>query len=215
MAKVSLSKAAKDTGVSLPTLSRWRKNGKISAEKKQGGGYIVDTSEYDRIAELQKSSPNMKGVTKGSELGIATPLETPNESSGLQVEVEVLRERVTGKDKEIDMLKKQSEKSNEMITDLSGKLDQAQQTLHQQTHLLEDMRKEPEKLVQAANENLGAGGGDNTEKAIRGQKIAVLGSFVIAFLLIGFLGFVFWPDIESRLNGAGVAVIAPAAGLTE
>lgn len=94
MAKVSLSQAAKDTGVSLPTLSRWRKNGKISAKKTGSGGYLLDTSEYDRINALKKTSPNMKGLPKGVTLDIATH----NESNVLQVEVKLLRERLKDKD---------------------------------------------------------------------------------------------------------------------
>ena len=101
MARVSLSQAAKDTGVSLPTLSRWRKSGKITADKNGSGGYIIDTSEYDRINDLMKQSPNKKGVSKG----FIKHAETPNEMKVLQVEVEVLRERIKDKESFIEEIR--------------------------------------------------------------------------------------------------------------
>lgn len=101
MAKVSLSKAAKDTGVSLPTLSRWRASGKISADKKPGGGYQIDTSEYDRIVELKKASPNIKTEEKPSVKENATP----NESRVKQVEIDLLHDRLKDKERIIEDLR--------------------------------------------------------------------------------------------------------------
>lgn len=101
MAKVSLSQAAKDTGVSLPTLSRWRKRGKITAEKTKNGGYLIDTSEYDRIYSIKQTTPNVKGNMEGNTLGFATP----NETNLLQVKVDVLEERLKEKDALLDELR--------------------------------------------------------------------------------------------------------------
>lgn len=105
MAKVSLNQAAKDTGVSLPTLSRWRKKGRISAEKTDGGGYLIDTSEYDRIREMQQQSPHMKHYEHSKVLEIATQ----NETKVLQVEIQFLREQVDGLKIERDDWKKQAQ----------------------------------------------------------------------------------------------------------
>ncbi len=87
MAKVSLSKASKDTGVSLPTLSRWRASGKISAQKKANGSYEIDTSEYDRIEDLKKASSNMKGNKKTFMKDVARPDESTKEGYELQIEL--------------------------------------------------------------------------------------------------------------------------------
>ena len=65
----------------------------------------MDTSEYDRIKELKKQSPNMKPFMKDNMKEIATQDETPNETRVLQVEVEVLRERIKDKDQTIDDLR--------------------------------------------------------------------------------------------------------------
>jgi DNA-binding transcriptional MerR regulator len=96
MAKVSLSKASKDTGVSLPTLSRWRASGKISAQKKPNGSYEIDTSEYDRIEDLKKSSSNMKGNKKAFVKDSATPDESIKE--GFELQLELLHNQLNDKD---------------------------------------------------------------------------------------------------------------------
>ena len=102
MAKVSLSKASKDTGVHVSTLSRWREKGKISAEKNpDDSGYLIDTSEYDRINILRKNSsrvqPPANGSMRESASMYATPLETPKNEL-----VETLKEQVTYLKKKLD-----------------------------------------------------------------------------------------------------------------
>ncbi len=117
----------------------------------------------------------------------------------VQVEVEELRERINDKDKIIS-------ENEETIEDL--RQDRNDWKNQAQTLLLQA----PAKPVQSMNDNSGAGVGGNPQKAISTKNFAVFGSLIIAFLLVGFLGLVFWPDIEARLNGVGVNAIAPAAG---
>ena len=110
--KVSLSQAAKDTEVSLPTLSRWRKKGRISAQKNGTGGYLIDTSEYDIINDLKKQSPNMKSNETSNTLGIAThenKRESNNETTLLSEKVKMLEERLKEKDEIILDLKVEKE----------------------------------------------------------------------------------------------------------
>lgn len=118
MAKVSLSQAAKDTGVSLPTLSRWRKNGKITAEKNESGGYLIDTSEYDRINDVKKSTPNMKGVNNSRNKSNATHNTLQHERGALQVEVEILREKLKLKNLELEIKDKEINLLSETADDL-------------------------------------------------------------------------------------------------
>jgi DNA-binding transcriptional MerR regulator len=110
--KVSLNKASKDNNISLPTLSRWRKKGLISAEKNENGGYLIDTSEYDRINELKKQSPNVKDVVNSNTLNFATPYnthESKNETPLLRLEIEMLKQRLLEKDEFINDLKIEKE----------------------------------------------------------------------------------------------------------
>ena len=162
MAKVSLNKASKETGVTLVTLSRWVKKGKVSAEKQKSGGYLMDTSEYDRIISLMKASPNMKHNIKGTMLEIETPKETPNDTSGLQVEVEFLRERLEDKEKVIEDLRNDRDhwKDNSQ---------QAQDIIAQQTRLLEHHQdrtssEATEKPIEGQESDLASQGHKNASK---------------------------------------------------
>ena len=114
--KYSASQAAKATGKAIPTITRAIKNGKISAERIDGGGYLIDPSELHRV---------FPPVTRK---GDATPTmlghETPNESGALEVELKMLRERLADKDDQIADLRKRLDQEGEerrrltaMITD--------------------------------------------------------------------------------------------------
>lgn len=131
--KLSLSQAAKESGTSKPTLSRWISKGKISAQKQPDGSYLIDASELDRIKDLMRngngsSNPPMKQSA------------TPNETSSLQREIELLRERLNDKDS--------------VIADLRQRLDQEAEerrmTQAKLTAFLTDQRtREPEKALES------------------------------------------------------------------
>ena len=62
--KLSLSQAARESGTSKPTLSRWIAKGKVSAERQQDGSYLIDPSELDRIKDLMRNG-NRSGRLSG------------------------------------------------------------------------------------------------------------------------------------------------------
>ena len=104
--KLSLSQAARESGTSKPTLSRWIAKGKVSAERQQDGSYLIDPSELDRIKDLMRngngsSNPNMKQS------------ETQQETSALRREVELLRERLDDKDGVINDLRRRLDDETE------------------------------------------------------------------------------------------------------
>ena len=145
MAKVSLNQAAKDTGVSLSTLSRWRKKGKITAEKNTSGGYLLDTSEYDRIKSMVENSPNMQPPEKGSTANFATHDDTPL----LQQKIEFLEKQIQDQNQTIKNLETDKE-------DYKTRLDKSQEIIKQQTTLISDMReKSTQKPVEAPKRFLG------------------------------------------------------------
>ena len=85
--KLTAGQAAIQTGKSVPTIVRAYKKGTLSGEKlPDGGGYQFEASELFRV---------FPPVTRHSD-GETTPLdsETPNDTRPLQVEVEILRERL-------------------------------------------------------------------------------------------------------------------------
>lgn len=104
--KLSLSQAARESGTSKPTLSRWIAKGKVSAERQPDGSYLIDPSELDRIKDLMRNgngsgNPNMKQS------------ETPQETSALQREIELLRERLNDKDEVISDLRRRLDAESE------------------------------------------------------------------------------------------------------
>lgn len=96
--KLSASKFAEASGLSVVTISRYIKKGHISAERTPDGkGYLIDASELDRL--------NLKPPPKGEMLGS----ETPNSDGVLRREVELLREML--------------ERERETVADLRERLD--------------------------------------------------------------------------------------------
>lgn len=82
--KLSASQAAKETGKSIPTITRAIKSGKLSAEKQDGGGYLIDASELFRAFP---PASNETPVTPNTLVS-----ETPISDKALEVEVKMLRE---------------------------------------------------------------------------------------------------------------------------
>jgi len=81
---VTLSQAAKHVGINKATLSRYIKQGKISAVKQEDGSYHIDPSELDRLRELM-----------GADTRDVTPRIQPS-STG---EAALLRELLAEKDR--------------------------------------------------------------------------------------------------------------------
>lgn len=116
--KYSASQAAKATEKSVPTITRAIKSGRISAEKTDAGGYLIDPAELHRVF------PPVTG--KGNETPTSLEAETPNETRALQAEIEGLRERIADKD--------------DTISDLRRRLDRETDERLRMTALLTDQR---------------------------------------------------------------------------
>ena len=74
--KISANEAAKQTGRSVPTITRAIKSGKISAERTVSGGYLIDPSELFRVFKPITIGPNETPTKLGTEAPSETPLET-------------------------------------------------------------------------------------------------------------------------------------------
>ena len=105
---VTLGQAAKHLRMGKATLSRYIKQGKISAAKQEDGSYRIDASELDRIREILR--PPLEQKMEQS----ATPLETRL----LQREVDLLRETLALKDMIIADVMSQRDKWAEMARSL-------------------------------------------------------------------------------------------------
>jgi excisionase family DNA binding protein len=96
--KLTLGQAAKHTGVNKSTLSRYIKQGKISAEKQEDGSYRIDPSELDRLNEIRRTD-NRFGTPDLQQT------DTPSDTKALQRELDLLREQLREKEQLIDELR--------------------------------------------------------------------------------------------------------------
>ena len=116
--KLTLSQAARHTGVSKPTLSRWIRKGEISAEKLENGSYRIDASELDRRLSLKERGNT--ATSNGNSPILQT--ETPYETGMLQREIDLLRERMADKDAVIADLRRQLEREQDRYERERGEL---------------------------------------------------------------------------------------------
>ena len=70
--KVSAGEAAKMVGKSIPTITRAIKNGKLTANKLDGGGYQIEVSELTRVFDAVTPESNSETHTLGRETGSET-----------------------------------------------------------------------------------------------------------------------------------------------
>jgi excisionase family DNA binding protein len=130
----TLGEAAKAVGLSKPTLSRAIKNGKLSARKLNDGSYQIDPSELERWTDANGHRNTEKTRIKPPS---KTP-ETPSQNSGLQAEVEALRQQLetasTERARERDQLVDQ-------IEDLRTRLTKADEERTRLTAILTDQRQ--------------------------------------------------------------------------
>lgn len=125
MAKLSASKAAEAAGVSLPTITRAIKKGKLSAvpvtDTNGGKGYEIDTSELMRVfPPKQTVTPETPPMLRS---------ETPNDNGVLQVEIKMLREML--------------DQERATVADLRGRLDDEAAERRKLTLLLTDQSTRP------------------------------------------------------------------------
>jgi excisionase family DNA binding protein len=89
---LTLGQAAKETGVSKPTLSKAIKNGRLSAYKNDKGEFCIDPSELFRVY-----APASKATGKGlhEETGANTQWQPPGPdlASSMWANMEAMRER--------------------------------------------------------------------------------------------------------------------------
>jgi hypothetical protein len=91
----TLGTAAHTVGVSKSTLRRAIERGRLSASRRDDGSYEIDPAELARVFPRNSAAtPEMARH------------DTGNDTGGLRVEVEMLRERLADKDATIDDLRR-------------------------------------------------------------------------------------------------------------
>jgi excisionase family DNA binding protein len=142
--KYTLGQAAKETGVSKPTLSRAVKKGDLTAEGGGGKPYRIDPSELGRwLSGYRERNPGASTHVTQHE----TP-ETPSVNKELEAEVDALRVQIAREETERARERAQLEAH---IVDLRGRVDRAERKEDQLMAQLTDQREtksEPAKLPQ-------------------------------------------------------------------
>lgn len=132
--KYTLGQAAKETGVSKPTLSRAVKKGDLSAEGGGGSPYKIDPSELGRwLSGYRERNPEAAATTTPAD----TP-ETPNVNNDLEAEVNALREQIAREETERARERVQLEAH---IADLRGRVERAERKEDQLMAQLTDQRE--------------------------------------------------------------------------
>ena len=127
----TLNQAAKETGKSKGTISKYIKSGKLSYVSKDETGYKIDPSELFRVfpKQTQETDTNEQLET------LEKHIETSSEHKALEREIELLRERLNDKD--------------DVIKDLRNRLDTETEERRKLTLMLTDDRpKSPEKPLE-------------------------------------------------------------------
>jgi predicted site-specific integrase-resolvase len=122
---LSLGQAAKETGKSKATISKYIKNGKLSVVSKEDGSYQIEPSELFRVFPIREQET---GINEQSQTLMQTGVNRV-----LEKEIEFLHQRLNDK--------------NDVISDLRERLDKESEERRKLTMLLSDMReKTPQTL---------------------------------------------------------------------
>jgi len=100
--KLTASQAAKQTGKSIPTITRAIKSGKISAEKTNSGGYLIDPSELFRVFPPVTMKDNVIVKKLGN--------ETHHETVALKEKIELLESALLDAKNERDEWREQAKR---------------------------------------------------------------------------------------------------------
>lgn len=100
---ITLGQAAKETGKSKTAIANAIKDGRLSAERLEGGQYRIDPAELFRVYRPVGRRVDSKGVQS----------VTPKDDAGLQRETELLRELVSQIKEERDDLRRRLDEEAE------------------------------------------------------------------------------------------------------
>lgn len=115
--KISASEAARLTQKSIPTITRAIKSGKMSAEKLQNGGYLIETSELFRVFKAVTMKPNVSE----NQLGIETQQFTHSENQSLLEKIRLLEETLSDVKADRDEWREQAKRLTITQSELTAK----------------------------------------------------------------------------------------------
>lgn len=115
----SVSRAARETGLSKSTISRAIKSGRISAAKQYDGSYLIEPAELFRVYPSSVAQP----LSNAHHDAVRNPLEeTPATFSN---ELELLKLKLAMTEELLDRERENSKHQYETVLDLRKRLDAA------------------------------------------------------------------------------------------
>ena len=107
--KFTVGTAAKETGKAKSTISRYIKQGKLSAEKTANGPYAIDAAELFRVFPRVEPSNSFRN----GEMERSATLKNTHETGVLEARLEAAEQRIADKDKTIDDLRRRLDQESE------------------------------------------------------------------------------------------------------
>lgn len=115
----SVSRAARETGLSKSTISRAIKSGRISAAKQHDGAYLIEPAELFRVYPRNVAQPS-SDVRHDA---VRNPLEKASET--ISNEVELLKLKLAMTEELLAQERENSKRQHETVQDLRKRLDAA------------------------------------------------------------------------------------------
>lgn len=115
----SVSRAARETGLSKSTISRAIKSGRISAAKQSDGSYLIEPAELFRVYPRNVAQPSSGARHEA----VRNPLE--NASATLSNEIELLKLKLAMTEELLAQERENSKHQQETVQDLRKRLDAA------------------------------------------------------------------------------------------
>jgi hypothetical protein len=144
MKNMTLNEAAKASGRSKGTISKALNTGRLSYISKTDSGYQIDPSELFRVFPV--------GQVNTKEANIESRLETHDEHHKNTLRIMELELRLEAEKREKAIYLERLNEHVESIADYRARLTQAQETIHNQTLLLNDLREQKTAIEQVSEQ---------------------------------------------------------------
>lgn len=115
----SISRAARETGLSKSTISRAIKSGRVSAARQHDGSYLIEPAELFRVYPRNPAQP----PSDARHDAVRNPLEKA--SATASNEIELLKLKLSMTEELLAQERENSQRQHETVQDLRKRLDSA------------------------------------------------------------------------------------------
>ena len=149
----TLSRAAKEAGVSKSTLSKALSNGRLSGERREDGSFHIEAAELFRVFPKRTAQANAEPAV----VTVREPPETVIERPSSEVELLHLRVRMLEEQlsRERELRDQERETSQETVLDLRKRLDRSEERVLALTAVRDEQGPAPAPSVSTASKPRG------------------------------------------------------------